>query len=293
MGCTPDLYCAIAGDHHFPESALSSMLLEPGAPRSWRDPYESTKSALTRGISSPLIHERFAISHHAESQRTFALLVVREHGKGEMNAESMIEHVRQAPAVLPAMLPLILLEIEVKSWYRRLMINQKKYGDVASQAGLFAFAAPGDQKPAKNTNFAGPAKKVTETAQLAGGQHNHLIVVKHLVDLVREMHLDNVAPLQQNLPVAVIAQQASEILERLDAVGEMSTRMMSRLDHLLSELQLHLQMIFSIITIRDSELSRRDSVDMRVIPAVTLIFLPATFAAVCITNTSRASIDSR
>lgn len=229
----------------------------------------------------------FVVSHEVASNKTFILLVVREdveRSSIKIGFKETVEHLKRSidSAAVPIAIPLILLEVDIDFWYEVVHRHEEEHLRIASKPDLLAFGSAdlGNQESKKDEDLAEMTTALTRRAILTMDQRCHLAVVKRAAELLREAHLELVGHSKQRSGNASLSQKFDAVSQRLDAALEMCTRTISFAENIQIQLQLHTQMVENMIVGRETQLSRRDSVDMRVISAVTLIFLPATFVAV-------------
>ncbi|KAH7069897.1 hypothetical protein BKA63DRAFT_519775 [Paraphoma chrysanthemicola] len=102
--------------------------------------------------------------------------------------------------------------------------------------------------------------------------------LEHLPDAMRDQ-IDLVSQLMDNFPDAGSNETGIHMRKRLQILRCRIKNLESYLNRISTSAQSMTQMVYATLQQRDNDLNRRYAADMRVITAITLVFLPGTFVA--------------
>ncbi|KAI9695493.1 MAG: hypothetical protein M1820_008595 [Bogoriella megaspora] len=217
-------------------------------------------------------------------------LVIINSGKRGISDRILADFQRcLSEAWIPALLPVLVIENIMSEYEREIRGSFERLNRVRSAIGISPYSTT---RASDELDLLQQSVELTYLAQLFAAMDNQLSTLAANVATVARFHESFCTSLRS---LAIDAKQEAilEIHERLEhAKRHVQTRL--EWNVLSNESALTGKQVYSMIGNRDNilnfraaqasvriaELARKDSSDMRIIAAVTLLFLPATFVAV-------------
>ncbi|KXL50075.1 hypothetical protein M433DRAFT_158347 [Acidomyces richmondensis BFW] len=294
LPCSPELWKALIAAWHLPKFVLDGLVRFTGTAKLLCTPYGAEKPT-NIGAASSLFYSKFAVHHDVKADLTVALVVMDEPTADELtdNADNSKD-----AAYIPTLIPLLVLEEEAQN----ALVKQLKFSDqisrTARRIGLNPWSKADKDDADHEKDLLSLSFDLTKVAQQIAQSKERCHNTARAIEKVREMH-DRYLRLHEGQSSQTFDPATDEVNARLDIVMEMVKGLIRRAERCQEDIQANIQTIYSMVSSRDSrlnyqaadaarklaEFTRRDSTDMRVISAVTLIFLPATFAATLFSTT--------
>ncbi|KAK5124758.1 hypothetical protein LTR85_001471 [Meristemomyces frigidus] len=209
-------------------------------------------------------------------------------------AEKLVSLLEQSSEGLtvPTLVPLRLLEMDAEGTASSINSIRGRVQDAAHETGLHAWA-DGQYVNTGQADLVEISATLTKAAQHMAGTRKEIQAFIRIQEKVQNMHGKCLRKRRTHDPKVLVEQAIDDMSAQLDHVAEHALDLLARADQIHAEIQANVQTVYSMTASRDNEqnrraaeasvhlaeVTRRDSADMRVIAAVTLIFLPATFVA--------------